>query len=122
MTLLKISTAAVVLVSGIATAQDASPKLQCEGKIQRESPKTESQMEPFSVEIKNKAVNLSGVSDLETNFSLVQRDEKFFVFKNARKTQGGNIDRTTGQIILYAIDKNTHKITVSVNGLCAKEN
>ena len=122
MTLLKIGTASFVLVSGIAAAQDAPPKFQCDGKIQRENPKTKSQMEPFLVEIKNKVVNLSGLSDLEANFSLIQSDEKFYVFKNAKKTQGGNIDRTTGQIILYAVDKNTHKIVVSINGLCAKEN
>lgn len=122
MTLLKISAATFILISGIAMAQDAPVKLQCDGKIQRENPKTESQMEPYSVEISGKAVKLNGVSDLDDKFSLIQKDERFYVFKNAKKTQGGNIDRTNGQLSLYAMDKNNRKIIISVVGLCTKEN
>jgi hypothetical protein len=122
MTFSRICTAIFILASGTAMAQDAPLKLQCEGKIQRENPKTESQMEPYSVEIGGKAVKLIGVGDLETNYSLIQKDERFYVFKNAKKTQGGNLNRATGQLSLYALDKGSHKIAISVAGLCTKEN
>jgi hypothetical protein len=119
MNFLKIAT--LVLVSGAAMAQDAPVRFQCEGKLQLESPKTGSEIEPFSIEVKNKAVKLSGLSNLEANFSLIQEDEQYYVFKNARKTQGGNIDRPSGKLYLYVLDKDAHKITLSINGLCTKE-
>ena len=116
MTLKKICMAAFVLVSWTAVAQDTSIKFRCEGK----NLTTESQIEPFSVEISNKAVTLSGVSNLDSIFSLIQQDSRFYVFKNGKKTQGGNVDRSTGSINLYALDKGAHKITLSINGICVK--
>ena len=116
MTLKKICMAAFVLVSGTAVAQDSSIKFRCEGK----SLTTESQIEPFSVEISNKAATVSGVNDLDSNFSLIQQDSRFYVFKNGKKTQGGNIDRSTGGINLYALDKGAHKIAISISGICVK--
>lgn len=122
MMLPKIGAAAFILVSGSASAQDAPVKLQCQGNIQRETPKTETQMEPVSVEISGKSVKLTGSGDFETSFSLIQKDERFYVFKNAKKTQGGNINRATGQLDLYSMDQNRRRVVVSVNGLCTKEN
>jgi hypothetical protein len=120
MVLPKISATAFLLFSPVAMAQEAPVKLQCQGNIQRGSPKTETQMEPVSVEINGKAVKLNGVDDFETSFSLIQKDEKFYVFKNSKKTQGGNINRATGQLYLYSMDMGRHKIAVSVNGTCTK--
>jgi hypothetical protein len=116
--MVKATAATSLLVSGLAMAQDAPTIFQCEGGVQQGSSKTQTQIEPFSIEIQNKAVNLSGVGSLETRFSLIQKDEKFYVFKNARKDQGGNIDRQSGRVNLYAIDKTAHKLTVSIDGLC----
>jgi hypothetical protein len=118
MRLLTVSMAILILSSGLATAEDSPTTLQCEGNLQQGSQKTETPIEPFSVEIKDKAVKLTGVSNLGSAFSLIQIDQKFYVFKNARKDQGGNIDRQTGVISLYALDKSAHKITVFINGRC----
>ena len=118
MKLLTASAAILILSSGLAAAEDAPTTLQCEGNLQQGSQKAETPIEPFSVEIKDKAVKLTGVSNLGTTFSLIQKDQKFYVFKNAGKDQGGNIDRQTGAIGLYGLDKSAHKITVSINGRC----
>jgi hypothetical protein len=118
MRLLMVSTAFLILSSGLAAAEDSLTTLQCEGNLQEGNQKTETPIEPFLVEIKNKTVKLDGVSYLGSAFSLIQKDQKFYVFKNARKDQGGNINRQTGVISLYALDKSAHKITVSINGRC----
>ena len=113
-----MSMAILILSSGLAAAEDSAVTFQCEGNLQQGSQKTKTPIEPFSVEIKDKVVKLTGVSELGTTFSLIQKDQKFYVFKNAKKDQGGNIDRQTGVISLYALDKSAHKITVSINGRC----
>ena len=76
MTFLKINTAIFVLISGITTAEDSPTTLQCEGNLQQGSQKTETPIEPFSVEIKDKVVKLTGVSNLGSAFSLIQNDQK----------------------------------------------
>ena len=118
MRLLMAGAAILILSSGRVAAEDSPTTFQCEGNLQQGSKKPETPIEPFSVEIKDKAVKLTGVSELGTTFSLIQKDQKFYVFKNARKDQGGNIDRQAGAISLYALDKSAHKITVSINGRC----
>ena len=46
-------------------------------------------MEPFLVEIKNKVVNLSGLSDLEANFSLISKRRKILRFQECKENSGG---------------------------------
>jgi hypothetical protein len=112
--------AALALFSTAAMAEQASVEFRCDGKMEKDEAVTE--LNQFSISIEDKAVKIEGLSDLDAKFALIQKDEQFFVFKNARKTQGGNIERPTGKLYLYAVDKAAHKLTLSVNGLCAKEN
>jgi hypothetical protein len=107
---------AFVAFSGAAEAQDASIRFRCQG-----SSATGSQVEPFAVEIKNRAVEVSGLEKFETRLPLIQQDARFYVFKNGNKTQGGNIDRSNGAINLYIVNLSAHKITTSITGLCTKE-
>ncbi|MFO1104167.1 MAG: hypothetical protein U1E20_14840 [Methylocystis sp.] len=118
MRLLAASAAILILSSRLVVAEDAPITFQCEGSLQQGSQKTETPIEPFSVEIKGKVVTLTGVGNLGTAFSLIQKDQRFYVFKNAGKDQGGNIDRQTGVISLYVLDKSAHKISASINGRC----
>jgi len=118
MTLSKLTTAIFVLYSGSAIALDAPVRFQCEDAAKQGNP--EAQGEPISIEITNKTVKVSGVGALDSNFALIQMDEKFYVFKN-KKNQGGNINRANGVFQLYAVDRNAHKMTVSINGGCKPE-
>ena len=118
--LLRILPAALALSSTAAMAEQASVDFRCDGKMENDETVTE--LKPFSIRIEDKVVRIEGLSDLDAKFALIQKDEQFFVFKNARKTQGGNIERPTGKLYLYAVDKGAHKLTLSVNGLCTKEN
>lgn len=121
MTLSKLMTAIFVLCSGSAIALDAPVRFQCEDAAGQANPGSpEAQGEPISIEITNKAVKVSGVGALDSSFTLIQMDEKFYVFKN-KKNQGGNINRTNGVFQLYAVDRNAHKMTVSINGVCKQE-
>lgn len=112
----RLGAAAFILVSGSAMAQDAPVRLRCEGK----SLTSDSHIEPFSIEINDKFVTLDGVDSFESKFSLIQKDTKFYVFKNGPKTQGGNIDRTNGAVYLYAVNKAARKVSRSISGLCSK--
>ena len=91
-------------------------RLRCEGK----GLTSDSQIEPFSIDINDKSVTLDGVDKFENKFSLIQKDTKFYVFKNGPKTQGGNIDRTNGAVYLYAVNKAARKVSRSISGLCSK--
>lgn len=114
-----LRTAAVffLLFSGSAIAQDAPVRLQCQVSAQEAG---SSQSGPFSIGISGKAVTLSGVSALESNFSLIRKNDAFYVFKN-NKNQGGNINRSNGAVELYAVNPATHKMTVSINGICMRQ-
>jgi hypothetical protein len=117
----EIIPATMFLFSTVAMAEQVSVDFRCEGNMQRDD-EAATQLEPFSIRIQNKVVKIDGLSHLDTKFTLIQMDDKFCVFKNAMKTQGGNIERPTGVLYLYAIDKVAHKVTLSVNGHCTKEN
>lgn len=114
----KMLPAALALFSTAALAESA--EFRCDGSMQGDESVTP--LRPFTIRIEDKVVKIDGLSDLDAKFTLIQNDAQFFVFKNARKTQGGNIERPTGKLYLYAVDKEAHKLTRSVNGLCAKEN
>jgi hypothetical protein len=117
---LKILPAALALFSTAAMAEQASVDFRCSGNMEGDEAVTE--LSPFSIRIEDKVVKIDGLSDLDAKFTLIQTNEQFFVFKNAKKTQGGNIERPTGKLYLYAVDKGAHKLTLSINGLCTKEN
>ncbi len=119
MALFKTAAAAFLLATGAANAEDGAAAFRCEGESQQDA--QQSAPASFSVEIVNKSVKLGGVEGMESKFALIQKDDNFYVFKNARKTQGGNIDRRTGRISLYVLDKAARRITLSVEGQCAKE-
>ncbi len=119
--LTKIISATMFLFSTIAMAEQVSADFRCEGNMQRDD-EAATQLQPFSIRIQEKVVKIDGLSQLDAKFNLIQMDDKFCVFKNAMKTQGGNIERPTGVLYLYAIDKVAHKVTLSVNGHCTKEN
>ncbi len=107
----------VFLLVGSAAAQDAPVRLQCQVSAQEAG---SNQSDPFSIVISGKTVSLSGVSALESNFSLIRKNDAFYVFKN-NKNQGGNINRSNGAVELYAVNPATHKMTVSINGVCVHQ-
>ncbi len=115
MSAMRLGAAALILVSGSAMAQDVPVRLRCEGK----GLTNDSQIEPFSIDIDDKSVTLDGVDKFENKFSLIQKDSKFYVFKNGPKTQGGNIDRTNGAVYLYAVNKAARIVSRSISGHCS---
>jgi len=112
-----ISGIAFLALADSAFAQDAPIAFQCQASAQSAG---STQSGPFSIEIKGGAVKLSGVSALDSNFSLIRKNNAFYVFKN-NKGQGGNIDRSNGAVELYAVNAASHKMTVSINGACVKQ-
>ncbi len=94
-----------LLFTNSAIAQDAPVRLQCQVSAQEAG---SSQSRPFSIEISGKAVTLSGVSALESNFSLMRKNDAFYVFKN-NKNQAGNINRSNDAVEPYAVNPSTHK-------------
>ncbi len=113
---LRYSAIAFFLTTGSVSAQEAT--FQCEASAQEAG---SAQSEPFSIEIRGGAVKLSGVSALESTFSLIRKNDAFYVFKN-NKGQGGNINRSNGVVELYAVNATSHKMTVSITGVCSKPN
>jgi hypothetical protein len=105
------SAMALLLLAGSAGAQDALVSFRCESPAQSE---------PFSIEISGSTVKLSGVGVLDGKFSLIRKNDQFYVFKNSRG-QGGNISRSNGAVELYAVNAAAHKMTVSINGVCLKQ-
>lgn len=105
------SATALLLFCGSAGAQDALVSFRCEAPAQSE---------PFSIEISGSTVKLSGVGVLDGKFSLIRKNDQFFVFKNSRG-QGGNINRSNGAVELYAVNAAAHKLSVSINGICVKQ-
>jgi hypothetical protein len=101
----------------LALAQDAPVRFQCEVTTQDAG---SSQSGPFSVEINGTAVKVAGVDALDSNFSILRKNDAFYVFKN-KKNQGGNINRSNGAVELYAVNAATHKMTVSIYGTCVKQ-
>ncbi len=108
---------ALFLSSTLALAQDAPVRFQCEAPAQDAA---SGQAGPFSVEINGMAVKISGVDALDSNFSILRKNEAFYVFKN-KKNQGGNINRANGAVELYAVNPASHKMTVSINGMCVEQ-
>lgn len=115
-----IAVALVVLLAlaDEADAQEATIAFRCEVSAQDAG---SSQSEPFSIEISGSTVRLSGVAALDSKFSLLRKNDQFYVFKNGRG-QGGNINRSNGAVELYAVNAAAHKMTVSINGVCTKQN
>lgn len=109
MKIVLMSAIAFLALADCAVAQDAPIAFQCQASTG-----------PFSIEIKGGAVKLSGVSALDSSFSLLRKNSAFYVFKN-NKGQGGNINRSTGAVELYAVNAASHKMTVSINGGCVKQ-
>lgn len=112
-----ISAITFLALAGSSFAQDAPIAFQCQPSSQSAG---STQSGPFSIEIKGGAVKLSGVSGLDSNFSLIRKNSAFFVFKN-NKGQGGNINRSNGAVELYAVNAASHKMTVSINGACVQQ-
>ena len=106
-----------LLCPGWAVAEDAPVTFQCDASAQQDS---STQSEPFSIEIKGSAVKLNNVSALDSGFSLLRKNDAYYVFKN-KKNQGGNINRANGAVELYAVDAASHKMTVSITGVCAEQ-
>ena len=117
MTFAKVGAALLVAFMGGSAARAAEASFRCGGSNQIR----EAQIQPFTVEIRNNTVTLSGVEELGKSFALIQQDARFFVFKNAAKTQGGNIDRSSLTIELYVLDKASQKLAVSISGRCAAQ-
>ena len=117
MTFAKLATAALLAFMSGSAARAADMSFRCEGVNQT----TGAQLQPFTVDIRNKTVTLGGLDALGKSFSLIQQDSHFLVFKNGAKTQGGNIDRTSMTINLYELDKARHKLAVSIGGRCAAQ-
>jgi hypothetical protein len=117
MTFVKIGAAALLtfLCGSAAKAADAS--FRCDGVNQT----TGAQLQPFTVNIRNKSVRVDDVDGLGKSFALVQADPHFFVFKNGSKTQGGNIDRSSLTISLYVLDMARHKLAVQIGGRCVAQ-
>jgi hypothetical protein len=111
------SSIALLMAAGSASAEDAAVAFQCQVAAQEAGP---SQSEPFSIEIRGSAVKLAGVSALDGGFSLIRKNDAFYVFKNG-KGQGGNINRANGVVELYAVNAASHKMTVSITGTCVKQ-
>ncbi|MGJ0451945.1 MAG: hypothetical protein ACR65T_01750 [Methylocystis sp.] len=114
---LSIATIISLFCSGWAFAEDAPVTFQCEVSAQQSD---SSQSAPFSIEIRGAAVKLSNVSALDGNFSLIRKNDAFYVFKN-KKNQGGNLNRSNGAVELYAVNAASHKMTVSINGACVEQ-
>ncbi|CCJ08899.1 hypothetical protein [Methylocystis sp. SC2] len=112
-----VATIISLLGSGWAVAEDAPVTYQCEVSAQQSD---SSQSAPFSIEIRGAAVKLSNVSALDGNFSLIRKNDAFYVFKN-KKNQGGNLNRSTGAVELYAVNAASHQMTVSINGACVEQ-
>ncbi len=108
---------ALLAAAGSAAAEDAPVAFQCETAVQEAGA---SQSEPFSIEIKGNAVKLAGVDSLDSSFSMIRKNDNFYVFKNG-KGQGGNINRTNGVVELYAVNAASHKMTVSITARCVKQ-
>ncbi len=53
-------------------------------------------------------------------FLSFERMTPIYVFKN-KKNQGGNINRSTGAVELYAVNAASHEMTVSINGACVEQ-
>jgi hypothetical protein len=117
MVFVKSGAALLVVVLGCSSARAAEASFRCEGVNQT----TGAQMQPFTVEIRNKTVTLDGVPELAKSFSLIQQDAHFLVFKNGSKTQGGNIDRSSMTINLYVLDMGKHKLAVQIGGRCSAQ-
>lgn len=101
-----------------AAAEDGPVAFQCEAAAQEAGA---AQTQPFSIEIKGSSVKLAGVDALDSNFSLIRKNDAFYVFKN-NKGQGGNINRSNGVVELYAVNAASHKMTVSITGTCTRQN
>ncbi|CAJ0850376.1 hypothetical protein AMST5_00260 [freshwater sediment metagenome] len=112
-----LSLIAVLIAVNSAAAEEGPIAFQCQAAAQDAGP---AQSEPFSLEIKGSTVKLVGVSALDGSFSLIRKNDTFYVFKNG-KGQGGNINRTNGVVELYAVNAASHKMTVSITGTCVKQ-
>lgn len=114
---LSVATIMSLLCSGWAFAEDAPVTYQCEVSAQQSD---SSQSGPFSIEISGAVVKLSNVSALDGHFSLIRKNDAYYVFKN-KKNQGGNVNRSTGAVELYAVNAASHEMTVSINGACVEQ-
>jgi len=117
MTVTKLGVALIVAFMSSSAARAADMSFRCEGVNQT----TGAQLQPFTVDIRNRTVTLNGVEELGKSFSLIQQDPHFLVFKNGSKTQGGNIDRTSMTINMYVLDMGRHKLSVQIGGRCAAQ-
>jgi len=117
MTVTKLGVALIVAFMSSSAARAADMSFRCEGVNQT----TGAQLQPFTVDIRNRTVTLNGVEELGKSLSLIQQDSHFLVFKNGSKTEGGNIDRTSMTINMYVLDMGRHKLSVQIGGRCAAQ-
>jgi hypothetical protein len=113
---LRVTGIVLLMSSAAAFADDAQISFQCEASAQQDS---SNGFGPFSIEINGKSVKQSGVGVLDGNFSLIRKSDAYYVFKNS-KNQGGNINRANGAVELYAVNAASHKMTVSIIGVCVE--